>query len=46
VQETDGKGAARVLFGLLATRVATKDLALSARDAARPSLGSSHRKGR
>jgi hypothetical protein len=46
VQDIDGKGDARVLFGLLATRVATKDLALSGRDAARPSLGSSHRKGR
>jgi hypothetical protein len=49
VQEIDGKGDARVLFGLLATRIAAKDLALSIRDAAgkaRPSLGSSHRKGR
>ena len=46
VQEIDAKGDARVLFGLLATRIAAKDLALSGRDAARPSLGSSHRKGR
>jgi hypothetical protein len=42
VQELDGKGAARVLFGLLAARVSLQDLALPSRR--RPVISSSHRK--
>lgn len=44
VQELDGKGAARVLLGLLATRVDVKDLVAAAEGKERPALASSHRK--
>ena len=44
VQELDGKGHARVMLGLLATRVAVKDLIGSAEGKARRALSSSHRK--
>jgi hypothetical protein len=44
VQELDGKGAARVMLGLLATRVEIKDLIGAAEGKDRPQLGSSHRK--
>jgi transcription antitermination factor NusG len=44
VQELDGKGAARVLFGLLTTRVPLRDLKLHDRKRGRPVMSSSHRK--
>jgi hypothetical protein len=44
VQELDGKGAARVMLGLLATRVDVKDLMAAAEGKERPALASSHRK--
>jgi hypothetical protein len=44
VQELDGKGAARVLFGLLAARVALQDLAVHDAKRGRPRMTSSHRK--
>ncbi len=44
VQELDGKGYARVMLGLLATRVAVKDLIGTAAGKDRPALASSHRK--
>lgn len=44
VQELDGKGVARVLFGLLAARVAVRDLALAQTAGGRPRMSSSHRK--
>jgi transcription antitermination factor NusG len=44
VQELDGKGAARVMLGLLATRVDVKDLMAAAEGKDRPALASSHRK--
>jgi len=44
VQEIDGKGAARVILGLLATRVEAKDLIAAAEGKDRPALASSHRK--
>ena len=44
VQELDGKGAARVLFGLLAARVALRDLVLHDGSRGRPRMSSSHRK--
>jgi transcription antitermination factor NusG len=44
VQELDGKGAARVMLGLLATRVDVKELIAAAEGKERPQLGSSHRK--
>jgi hypothetical protein len=44
VQELDGKGAARVMLGLLATRVDVKELMAAAEGKDRPALASSHRK--
>jgi len=44
VQELDGKGAARVMLGLLATRLEVKDLIASAEGKDRPALASSHRR--
>jgi hypothetical protein len=44
VQELDGKGGARVLLGLLAVRVAVKDVAACSKGRERPLLSSSHRK--
>ena len=44
VQELDGKGSARVMLGLLATRLDVKDLVASAEGRERPALSSSHRK--
>jgi hypothetical protein len=44
VQELDGKGGARVLLGLLAVRLAIKDVAACAKGRERPLLSSSHRK--
>jgi hypothetical protein len=44
VQELDGKGAARVMLGLLATRLEVKDLIAAAEGKDRPALASSHRK--
>jgi hypothetical protein len=44
VQELDGKGGARVLFGLLAARVELRDLAVKGKERGRPLLSSSHRK--
>jgi transcription antitermination factor NusG len=44
VQELDGKGAARVLFGLLAARVELGDLTLHSSKRGRPVMQSSHRK--
>jgi hypothetical protein len=44
VHELDGKGGARVMLGLLAVRLAVKDLALSVERRSRPLLSSSHRK--
>ena len=44
VQELDGKGAARIMLGLLATRVEVKELVAAAEGKDRPQLGSSHRK--
>jgi hypothetical protein len=44
VQELDGKGAARVMLGLLATRVDVKNLIAAAEGKDRPALASSHRK--
>jgi hypothetical protein len=44
VQELDGKGGARVMLGLLAVRLAVKDLATLLEGRARPLLSSSHRK--
>jgi hypothetical protein len=44
VQELDGKGAARVMLGLLATRVEVKELMAAAEGKERPALASSHRK--
>ncbi len=44
VQELDGKGGARVLFGLLAARVELRDLVIKGKDRGRPVLASSHRK--
>jgi hypothetical protein len=44
VQELDGKGAARVMLGLLAARLEVKDLMAAAEGKERPALASSHRK--
>ncbi len=44
VQELDGKGGARVLFGLLAARVELRDLVVKGKERGRPVLASSHRK--
>jgi transcription antitermination factor NusG len=44
VQELDGKGVARVMLGLLATRVEVTDLMAAAEGKERPALASSHRK--
>ncbi len=44
VQELDGRGGARVMFGLLTTRVEIVDLVVMSPGKARPMLGSSHRK--
>jgi transcription antitermination factor NusG len=44
VQDVDGKGGARVMLGLLATRLNIKDLALSTEGRERPHLATSHRK--
>lgn len=44
VQELDGRGGARVMFGLLTTRVDLKDLVVMSPARARPVMGSSHRK--
>ena len=44
VQELDGKGGARVLFGLLAARVELRDLTIADKKRGRPVLSSSHRK--
>ncbi len=44
VQELDGKGAARVMLGLLAVRVEVGHLARSTEGGTRPLLSSSHRK--
>jgi hypothetical protein len=44
VQELDGKGGARVMMGLLAVRLAVKDLAISVERRDRPLLSSSHRR--
>jgi hypothetical protein len=44
VQEVDGRGGARVMLGLLATRLDVKDLIASAEGRDRPSLATSHRK--
>ena len=44
VQELDGKGAARVMLGLLATRLDVENLIASAEGKDRPALASSHRK--
>jgi hypothetical protein len=44
VQELDGKGGARVMLGLLAVRLAVKDLAISVERRHRPLLSSSHRR--
>ena len=44
VQEVDGRGGARVMLGLLATRLDVKDLIASAEGRERPSLATSHRK--
>jgi hypothetical protein len=44
VQELDGKGGARVMLGLLAVRLAVKDLVGLMEGRARPLLSSSHRK--
>ncbi|WP_394821971.1 transcription termination/antitermination protein NusG [Pendulispora albinea] len=44
VQELDGRGAAKVMLGLLATRVDVGDLALSKDGPNRPILSSSHRR--
>jgi hypothetical protein len=44
VQELDGRGAARVILGLLATRVDVKELIAAAEGKDRPALASSHRK--
>jgi hypothetical protein len=46
VQSLDGKGGARVMLGLLATQLDVKDLIATAEGAARPKLGSSHRRPR
>ena len=44
VQELDGKGAARVMLGLLAVRIDVKDLVAWTEGHARPLLSSSHRR--
>ena len=44
VQAIDGKGGARVMLGLLATRLEVKDLIGSAEGRGRPALASSHRR--
>ena len=44
VQELDGKGGARVLFGLLAARVEVRDLTTAAAKRGRALISSSHRK--
>lgn len=44
VQELDGKGGARVLFGLLAARVELRDLTVADKKRGRPKFSSSHRK--
>jgi hypothetical protein len=44
VQELDGKGGARVMLGLLAVRIAVKDLATPLEGRHRPRLSTSHRK--
>jgi len=44
VQELDGKGGARVMLGLLAVRIAVKDLIVSTEGRDRPVLSSSHRR--
>jgi hypothetical protein len=44
IGELDGKGAARVLLGLLSTRVPTEDLVSVTESKDRPSLQSSHQK--
>jgi transcription antitermination factor NusG len=44
VQDLDGKGGARVMLGLLATRLDVKDLIAAAEGRERPALASSHRR--
>ncbi len=44
IHELDGEGGARVMLGLLAVRLAVKDLAPCVEGRARPILSSSHRK--
>jgi transcription antitermination factor NusG len=44
VQELDGKGGARVLFGRFAARVELGDLAVHSSKRGRPVMSSSHRK--
>jgi hypothetical protein len=44
VQELDGKGGARVLFGTLNARVELRDLTIADKKRGRPVLSSSHRK--
>jgi len=44
VQELDGRGAAKVMLGLLATRLDVTDLAIAGDGKSRPVLSSSHRK--
>ena len=44
VQELDGRGGARVMIGLLATRIEVRDLIVVAAGKGRPVLASSHRK--
>ena len=44
VQELDGRGGARVILGLLGTRVDAKELIAAAEGKDRPALASSHRK--
>lgn len=44
VQSLDGKGGARVMLGLLAVRLAVKDVVACAEGRVRPLLSSSHRK--
>lgn len=44
VQELDGRGGARVMIGLLATRIEVRDLIVVSAGRGRPVLASSHRK--
>jgi hypothetical protein len=44
VAELDGRGSARVLLGLLSTRIEVSDLALVPEGRERPSLQTSHRR--